>query len=98
MCISVHVCEILLDKSPNYGCPSMVIWGSPYSSLFLSIYVAYQYCTMLGNKLSCCCRCCKMSEGNGFQAEGMIEVATYSLFVSFKKEWHNAYELELTVA
>lgn len=39
-----------------------------------------------------------MSEGNGFQAEGMIEVATYSLFVSFKKEWHNAYELELTVA
>ena len=28
----VYVCEILLDKSAKHGCPSLVIWGSPYSS------------------------------------------------------------------
>lgn len=43
-----------LDELQYYGCPffvdPMVIWGSLNSSIFLVIYFANQYCTMLGYK------------------------------------------------
>ena len=59
-CVFAFVCvcswyltEMIIDKSPKYGChfclAPMVIWGSLYSSPVFPYTVGYKY--------SCCCCC-----------------------------------------